>query len=95
MTCLLPNSGVLPDDTPTSATLVPASRHATIRTVAGRTGGLISLACLVWLTLMTSLGAVEFTARENTVTGTTSDGSPTVLIKVKGDDALTCVNVNT
>src|ERR1043165_2682065 len=34
------------------------------------------------------LAAAVFTARENSVTGTVSDGSPTVLITVQGDDAL-------
>jgi pimeloyl-ACP methyl ester carboxylesterase len=88
MTCLLLNRGVLPNDTPTSVTFVPAPRHAAIRSLAKRTHGVISLACIVWLALISSLGAVEFTARENTVTGTTSDGSPTVLINVKGEETL-------
>lgn len=88
MSCLLLNRGVLPNDTPTSATFVPASRHAAIRSLAGRACSVMSLACMVWLTLISSLGAVEFTARENTVTGTTSDGSPTVLINVKGEETL-------
>ena len=85
---ILPSRGVLPNDTQASATFVPAPRHATIRSIAKRTHGVVSLACIVWLTLMSSLGAVEFTARENTVTGTTSDGSPTVLINVKGEETL-------
>ncbi len=85
---LLPSRGVLPNDTQAYATFVPAPRHATIRSIAKRTHGVVSLACIVWLTLMSSLGAVEFTARENTVTGTTSDGSPTVLINVKGEETL-------
>jgi hypothetical protein len=88
MTCLLLNRGILPDQMESIATLVPAPRHAAIRSLAGRAPSVISLACMICLTLMTSLGAVEFIARENTVTGTTSDGSSTVLINVKGDETL-------
>ena len=84
----LPSCGVLPNDTQTSATFVPTPCHAAIRSIASRTRAVASLACLLCLTFMSSLGAVQFIERGDTVTGTTSDGSPSVLIHIKGDETL-------